>query len=150
MSSDRFTVKFAVDLIIRRGNEVLLSLRENTGWMDGRYHFVSGHVDGNEAPEEAIAREAMEEAGIVVDPKNLKLVFVTHRRNGDVSDEYVTLYFEATEWIGDIENREPEKSGGLDWFNIDTLPENIVPYVEDVLTDYAAGKNYFSIEGPDA
>lgn len=150
MSGQRFTLKFAVDLIIRRGDEVLLSLRENTGWMDGKYHFVGGHVDGNEPAENAIAREAYEETGITVDPKALKLAFVTHRLNGDVTDEYITLYFEAKEWAGEIENLEPEKCGGLEWFNIHDLPENIVPYVEDVLTDYAAGKNYFSTEGADA
>lgn len=149
MSSDRFTLKFAVDVLLRRGDEVLLSLRQNTGWMDGYYHFVGGHVDGDEPAEVAASREAKEETGIETDPHALELVFVTHRLNGDVNDEYVTLYFEAKEWTGEIENLEPEKCGGLAWFNINNLPDNIVPYVADVLKDHAAGKNYFSTVGAD-
>ena len=40
------------------GQEVLLHLRQNTGYMDGCWDFAgSGHVDENETARQAVARE---------------------------------------------------------------------------------------------
>ena len=51
------------------GREVLLHLRQNTGYMDGTWDFAgSGHVDENETARQAVARECREELGICVDP----------------------------------------------------------------------------------
>ena len=51
------------------GQEVLLHLRQNTGYMDGCWDFAgSGHVDENETARQAVARECLEELGITVDP----------------------------------------------------------------------------------
>lgn len=48
MSGDRHRVKFAVYLIPRDGDKVLLSLRQNTGWKDGWYSLVAGRVEAGE------------------------------------------------------------------------------------------------------
>ena len=51
------------------GQEVLLHLRQNTGYMDGHWDFAgSGHVDENETARQAVARECQEELGITVEP----------------------------------------------------------------------------------
>lgn len=51
------------------GQEVLLHLRQNTGYMDGCWDFAgSGHVDENETARQAVARECLEELGITVNP----------------------------------------------------------------------------------
>ena len=43
------------------GQEVLLHLRQNTGYMDGCWDFAgSGHVDENETARQAVARECLE------------------------------------------------------------------------------------------
>ena len=66
--SDRFKLIAAVYLLFRRGDEILLLLRANTGYEDGKYGLVSGHVDGDEPLAAAAAREAREEAGVEIDP----------------------------------------------------------------------------------
>lgn len=134
MKKEKFKLKFAVYLIPRRNNEVLLSLRQNTGWMDGYYSLVAGHVDGGETPEEATIRETKEEAGATVRSEDLKFVHVMHRLKDNPDDEYIDMFFECEKWDGELYNAEPEKCAGLDWFPIDNLPDNILPYVKDVLT----------------
>ena len=56
MSGSRHMFKCAAYIIPRRGNEVLLSLRKNTGYMDGNYSLVAGHVEAHETIEEGIIR----------------------------------------------------------------------------------------------
>jgi 8-oxo-dGTP pyrophosphatase MutT (NUDIX family) len=147
MSKERFKVKFAVYFIARRGNEVLLSQRMNTGYMDGMFSLVAGHVDGGEAAEAALVREIREEAGIKVDADDLELVFTTHRLGDAPDDEYVDLFFEGRKWQGELTNCEPEKCGGLEWYDVDELPSNTLQHVRDVLTSYEVGKRYLSRQG---
>lgn len=51
----------AVHLIFQKGNKILLSLRKNTGWEDGKYSVIAGHVRSNETSIKAMIREAKEE-----------------------------------------------------------------------------------------
>lgn len=65
------------------GQEVLLHLRQNTGYMDGCWDFAgSGHVDENETARQAVARECLEELGITVDPADAEFVHLCHRVAG--------------------------------------------------------------------
>jgi len=45
---EKFMVRAAVYLILVKDGRVLLSRRYKTGWMDGMYSLVAGHIDGNE------------------------------------------------------------------------------------------------------
>ncbi len=145
MTTERFRLKSAVYLIPMKGNQILLSLRQNTGWMDGNYSLVSGHVDGNETVEEALCREAKEEAAINIEPKDLNFAHVMHRLKDDKGDEYIDFFFTCNDWRGEFVNAEPEKCGGLEWFDIDKLPDNIPDYVKYVI-DNLDSNNHFSVQ----
>lgn len=147
MSKDRFKIKFAVYLIARRGDEVLLSRRFNTGYMDGKYSLVSGHVDGGEPADEALIREVQEEAGVRLEKDALKLVYTLHRLKLNKDDEYLDLFFECRDWQGEFSIQEPEKCDALDWFDVNNLSENTLPYVRHVLETYSGGENYGSTQG---
>ena len=142
--ADRFRIKFAVYLLLRDGEKVLLSMRANTGWKDGWWSLVAGHVDGNEAAEQALIREAKEEAGIDIEAKNLRHVYTMHRLGGDVADEYIDLFFECTQWSGDVTNAEPHKCGGLEWYGATQLPVDILGYIKTVIEKYPTGVMYSS------
>ena len=61
---ERFKIITAVHLILIENERVLLQRRYNTGYEDGKYSVVAGHVEENEDVITAMQREALEEIGI--------------------------------------------------------------------------------------
>lgn len=140
---DRFKLIPAVYLVLRKDNQILLLQRANSGYQDGMYGLVSGHVDGDELATTAMVREAKEEAGIDVDPTKLAFVHIVHRLSrGQVGQERMDLFYELREWGGEVTNAEPHKCSDLSWFDMDNLPEDMLPLVRRVLTDISHGVTY--------
>lgn len=124
-------------LIITKGKKVLLLRRFNTGYEDGKYSLVAGHVEKGETFSDCIIREAKEEAGISIQNKDLKVVHVLHRNSGlNENNERVDIFFKVEKWQGKIENKEPDKCDDLSWFDIDNLPSNTIPYISNVLENF--------------
>lgn len=133
----------AVYLVLRRDNEVLLLQRANTGYQDGNYSVVAGHLDGDEVATQGLIREAKEEAGISVKPEDIKLVHTAHRLSRNQNNqERLDLFFEVRNWQGEVTNMEPHKCDDLAWYPLDNLPNNMIPFVKRVLQDIAAGVYY--------
>lgn len=134
-------------LILIKDKKVLLLRRFNTGYEDGRYSLVAGHVDRGETFTQCIIREAKEEAGIFLKPENLEAVHVMHRNSQTAeNNERVDVFFVAREWQGEPQNKEPHKCDDLSWFGLDNLPDNIIPYIGQVLTNFK-NKNFYSEYG---
>lgn len=133
MTANRFKLVSAVHLFLLRDDEVLLSRRYNTGYEDGNYSVVAGHLNGDEQVKAAMIREAREEVGIEIAPRDLQVVGVMHRRS---DDERIDWFLTARSWSGRIVNTEPEKCDRLAWFDVDALPENVIPYVRRALENY--------------
>ena len=64
MSNKRFSLRAAVYLVLFKDGKTLLSRRYKTGWRDGNYSLVAGHVDGKEPATEALIREVKEESSL--------------------------------------------------------------------------------------
>ncbi len=126
-------------LILRQKDEVLLLLRQNTGYCDGFYGLVSGHVEEGETATEGMIREAQEEAGIELLPSQLKVVHVMHRKSTRFN---VDIFFECTSWQGTVNNQEPEKCATLEFFPIANLPPNTLPYIADAIEAGSKGVFY--------
>ena len=54
---NRFKLVVAVHLILIENGKILLLRRYNTGYEDGNYSVVAGHIDGNESVIKAMKRE---------------------------------------------------------------------------------------------
>jgi 8-oxo-dGTP diphosphatase len=144
---DRFKLIPAVYLLLKRDNEVLLLRRANTGYQDGKYSIIAGHLDGDELATSGIVREAKEEAGVTVDAKDVKLVHVCHRlTRNQVGQERLDLFFVADKYQGEVANAEPEKCDDLSWFLADKLPDNMLPLVRNVINDIVNGVGYSEYE----
>lgn len=143
----RFRPRAAVYLLLIKDEKILLLRRFNTGWNDGNYSLASGHIDGNEPAEAAMIREAREELGIGIKPEDLEFAHVSHRYAPDC--EYIDFYFTASQWQGEPHNAEPNKCDEVAWYDLDALPENVVPNVKEVIEHYA-NKRPYSIFGWEA
>ena len=128
-----------VYLLLRKRAAVLLSLRKNTGYFDGYYGLVSGHVEDGESMTDAIIREAKEEANLILNPKSLQVVHLMHRKSNQYN---VDVFFECTNWEGKLMNMELNKCGGLQFFSLEDLPSNMIPYIQQALHSISAKKSY--------
>ena len=143
--SDRFVVVPAAYVYLLRpapmpgGREVLLQLRQGTGFMDGHWAAaVAGHVERGESVYDSGRREAVEEIGV----EDVELVpwgAMQRTGTGDPIDERVDYFFTATRWSGTPRIMEPLKCADLRWFNLDALPSPVVPHERRVLSSIRAG-----------
>lgn len=137
MERERFCFVSAVHIFLLRGKRVLLLRRFNTGYEDGNYSVVAGHLEGKETVVAAAVREAQEEVGIEIDPADVEVVGVMHRRS---EDERVDFFVAVREWSGTISNREPHRCDHLQWYDLEALPENVIPYLRQALHNYRCGR----------
>ncbi len=132
----RTTYPVAVHLLFRSDDKLLMLRRFNTGWEDGKYSVVAGHVEPGETVTRAAIREAEEEVGVRLLPADVCVVHVMHRKS---DDERVDFFLAVNRWEGTISNREPFKCDALEWFPIDALPLDTIPYVRRGVENYRNG-----------
>lgn len=130
VSKKRSGASVNVYLILRQKDKLLLQLRKNTGYCDGQWGFMAGHVEDGESAMNALVREAQEEIGIMLDPKALKVAHVMHRQTNRFN---VDIFFEAFSYQGILQNNEEHKCAALKFFSLNELPSNIIDYVAVVL-----------------
>lgn len=136
MKTTTYKIVPASYLILKKDGKILLLRRFNTGYHDGDYSLIAGHLDGAETFREAMAREAQEEIGVKIDPSNLKVVHVMHRFEPDNPPEIkerIDVFTTTATWEGEPKNMEPKKCDDLKWFDRGELPDNMIPYIKFVL-----------------
>lgn len=119
--------KVAIHLLLFDGEKILLSCRFNTGYEDGNYSLVAGHVESGESVVEAAVREAREEVGIEIAIQDVHIAGVMHRKS---DDERFDFFAVVDKWKGYIENMEEENCSCISWFNTAQLPVNTIPYIK--------------------
>jgi 8-oxo-dGTP pyrophosphatase MutT (NUDIX family) len=144
VTQERFVVVPASYVFLRRGDEVLLQLRQNTGYMDDHWAAgAAGHVERGETAYDAAHREAAEELGVT----DLELTFefsMQRTQHADPIDERIDFFFSATGWTGDPAIIEPGKAADLRWFPLDALPDPVVPHERLALSRLGSGERYLT------
>lgn len=135
-----YTVVIASYVIFQKGDKILLSSRRNTGYRDGEYGLPAGHIEENEFATAAAVREAHEEVGVDVTPEDLVPAHIMHRHCGD--HERIDFFFASHKWTGEIINTEPDKCDNLNWFTLEQLPINTIPYIRAALEYYHRGQPF--------
>lgn len=140
MIEGRFSIIPAAYVLLLReaddGTEVLLQLRQNTGFMDGHWaSAAAGHVEAGETAAAAALREAREELGLA--DADLHFVTAMQRTNGpEPIEQRIDFFFAARSWAGEPAIREAAKAAELRWARLgelDALPGPVVPHERYVL-----------------
>lgn len=135
----KFPVAVHIFFLRDRDAEILLLRRFNTGYEDGKYSVVAGHVDAGETVTQAAIREASEEVGITLGAKNIQIIHVMNRKS---EDERIDFFMTVRQWAGEITNMEPYKCDELAWHPITRLPQNTIPYVRHAIECFQNGIAY--------
>lgn len=139
MKDVKFKMIVSVYLLLMRDGEVLLQKRKGTGFRDGQWGLIAGHHDGDQSLQQAIIREAKEEANINLREKDLKFVHALHKRE---NDERLEIFFRAEKWTGIPIIAEPEKADEINWFPTNLLPERTIDYIREVIKYVDQGEFY--------
>ncbi|MDH4330921.1 MAG: NUDIX domain-containing protein [Candidatus Moranbacteria bacterium] len=143
MKKERHKIVPASYLVLMKDDKIMLLRRFNTGYEDGNYSMIAGHVDSGENFTQCIIREAKEEADVDLNPCDLKVACVMNRNSHTKDDnERVDLFFVAKKWKGEVKNMECHKCDDLSWFDLNEIPENTIPYIKRVIENIKNGVFY--------
>ena len=142
MTKERFTIRTAVYTVLIKDNKLHVQRRFNTGWQDGKYSLIAGHIEENETVTAATIREAREESGLALKPENLRVAHVMHRKSND-NIEYIDFFLMADKWEGEPSICEPEKCDEMKWVPLNNLPDKLLPYIKSAIENIQRGI-YFS------
>lgn len=126
-----------VHLVLLRDGCILMGERRNTEFASGQFHVPAGRLEMDETIVDGLIREALEETGITIRSDDVDLAHVMHFRG---KSDRLSIFFTVRRWVGDIENREPDKCAGWSWISVDALPTNTVPYARKAIAEIVAGK----------
>jgi ADP-ribose pyrophosphatase YjhB (NUDIX family) len=115
-------------MIFNNLNQLLLGLRNSDEKLadsemheEGTWTMPGGNIEYGETFEEAGAREAKEETGLIV--KDLEIFCVQTDKNEHA--HYISVGMIARHFEGEPQVMEPEQIVEWRWFDLDKLPENI-------------------------
>jgi 8-oxo-dGTP diphosphatase len=136
-----------VFLLLTRGDEVLLGLREGTGFADGMWNLPSGKAEQDETAVAAVIREAREEVGVILGLDQLDFAAAVQCRNS-AADVRMGLFFHAEASADPAAgpfNAEPHKCAMVAWYPLGTLPEPVMPYSALGISLYLSGARYATL-----
>jgi 8-oxo-dGTP diphosphatase len=137
-----YSVVIHVKLLLTRDHDVLLALRQGTGYADGCWNVPSGKLEAGEDLEAGLRREAHEEIGISLEPGEPRLVNTVHYRNRE-GEARIGFFFHVAHdpaRHGEPVNAEPHKCAKLAWHPLAALPEATYPYTAAGVDAYLRGE----------
>ena len=101
-----------------------------------------GKVEFQEELEETACREALEETGIVLNKKSLKIVSISNDKIPEA--HFVTIGFYCDQVEGEPKVMEPDEIVEWQWFDLGNLPSPIFFPSQRVLENFQKGQLKFN------
>lgn len=132
--------KVGIGVMIFKDGKVLLGKRKNTN-NDGENEYANpgGHIEYMESLEECAKRETREEAGIEIE--NVRFLSLYNLKKYD--KHYINIGLLADWKSGELQNLEPDKCEGWNWYDLNNLPSPLYGTMPQYLEALQTGKNYF-------
>ena len=118
---------------------VLLVRRCSTGFGDGSYGPVGGHLAGHESIKQAAIRECREEIGVEIAPSDPRVIGVTHYESPP--GEGVDFFLSTTRWAGEPYPRS--ECDEVRWCPLGELYQNTIPFVRRAIEHHLQAGCWF-------
>ena len=102
---------------------------------------MAGHCE-MESVRAAVAREAEEEAGLIIAAQDLTLVHTVHILDPGSTRPLLQMFFAPSRWHGQPTVREPHRCTEWQLWPVGALPERLVDYTRLAIHGIAAGRPY--------
>ncbi len=146
---ERSSAVIAVYLILQqRDGKIFFIRRANTGYMDGKWHLPSGHMEPEEIPIQSVIREGREETGVRVNSVAVSLVHISYRPAHDQTGNRLDLFFRTNVWNGVPYNAEPNKCSEVCWAHPAELPSPMTPHVFEAINNVRQGQLFSELGAP--
>ncbi len=122
-------------IIINNNNEVLLVKRsKNSRTEPSMWSRPGGQVEFNELTPKAVEREIKEETNLIVEV--VRPLEFTENFSNDKATRWIALGFLANHISNEPKNLEPHKHDTVQWFPLDSLPDNLTNYTKNSIDVY--------------
>ena len=132
--------KVGIGVMVFKDGKVLLGKRKNTN-NDGENEYANpgSHVGYMESLEDCAKRETREEAGIEIENVRFLSLYNLKKYN----KHYLNIGLLADWKSGELQNLEPDKCEGWNWYDLNNLPSPLYGTMPQYLEALKTGKNYF-------
>lgn len=124
------------ELLIRKGDRLLLGLRGKNSYGGGTWGLPGGHLEFGERLIDAACREVGEELGAHVTPEDLELVSLVDDHQQPGKRHHVHVSFEIKEPAWEPQRMEPDECDEWRYFDINDLPKNVFPPHVGIIKNY--------------
>ena len=120
-------------IFIRNGNGKLLLLKRSRAPNLGKWSPIGGKLDFSigESPFECAIRETLEETGMNIDEKDLKLFAYISEKNYEGSGHWLMFLFDCLASLNDLPPNGPE--GKFAWFDREEVDNLKIPETDHLL-----------------
>ena len=121
--------RVAVGVLVRDGRVLLCHRVPGREHSPDRWDFPGGHVEAGESDGEALARELLEEVGVVVEPPGRPCDFEVRRGTGEAAGLVLRGWI-LTDWAGTPRLIDDEEHDDLAWCTAADLPGLALSHAE--------------------
>ncbi|MCI9063082.1 MAG: NUDIX domain-containing protein [Clostridia bacterium] len=134
MEPERYKVRCAVHLFLVKDGKFLVEKRCNREWCNGQYDVIAGHIPGGKDVVTSMIEIAKKEVNIDIKKEDLEFIQVMHDNSSN--QEYISYFFKATKYSGEIKNNEPNICEKLEWVDMKYPVDNLIDYINEALKNY--------------
>ena len=132
-------IRVGIGVMVFKDGKTLAGKRKGAHGV-GEYAWPGGHLEFMESFADCAKRETLEECGLEI--TNIRFQFLANiKKYGNTHYTHIGL---VADWkSGEPKVLEPHKCESWDWFDVDSLPENLFEACRLSVDSLKTGRNYY-------